>query len=67
MFCALITLLQYFKNIKPGGCFAPSDFTVVLLYMLPGINKSTLFSSTEHDSKIDNHFPAPYREINYCD
>ena len=32
MFCELITLLQYFKNIKPGGCFAPpSDFTVVLL------------------------------------
>ena len=25
MFCALKTLLQYFKNIKPGGggCFAP--------------------------------------------
>ena len=23
MFCALITLLQCFKNIKPGGCFAP--------------------------------------------
>ena len=27
MFCALITLLQYFKNIKQGGCFAPSHFT----------------------------------------
>ena len=28
MFCALKTLLQYFKNIKPGGCFAPPrDFT----------------------------------------
>ena len=30
MFCALKTLLQYFKNIKRGGgCFAPppSDFT----------------------------------------
>ena len=23
MFSALITLLQYFKNIKQGGCFAP--------------------------------------------
>ena len=29
MFCALITLLQYFKNIKPGGCFAPPP--VILL------------------------------------
>ena len=27
MFCALITLLQYFKSIKQGGCFAPSHFT----------------------------------------
>ena len=26
MFCALKTLLQCFKNIKPGGCFAPQRF-----------------------------------------
>ena len=28
MFCAPITFLQYFKDIKPGGCFAsPTDVT----------------------------------------
>ena len=51
MFFALITLLQYIKNIKPGGCFAHPVIslggkTTPLFYILRSSVKTLLVHKT---------------------